>query len=40
MKHIKAAGCDNLSLEHFVNSHCSLVCYLCKLFNVKHIQKK
>ena len=33
MKRGKAAGYDNLTLEHIVNSHPSLICHLCKLFN-------
>jgi len=34
MKRGKAAGYDNLTLEHIVNSHPSLICHLCKLFNL------
>jgi len=34
MKRGKATDCDNLTLEHIVNSHPSLVCHLCKLFSL------
>jgi len=34
MKRGKAAGYDNLTLEHIVSSHPSLICHLCKLFNL------
>ena len=34
MKCGKAAGYDNLTLEHIVNSHPSLICHLCKLFDL------
>ena len=34
MKRGKAAGVDNISLEHILNSHPSLVCNLCRLFNL------
>jgi len=34
MKRGKAAGYDNLTLEHIVNSHPSLIWHLCKLFNL------
>ena len=34
MKSGKAAGYDNLSLEHIIHSHPSLICHLCKLFNM------
>ena len=38
MKRGKAAGYNNLTLEHIVNSHHILICHLCKLFNpmLKH----
>ena len=34
MKHGKAAGYDNLSLEHLIFCHPSLVYHLCRLFNL------
>ena len=34
MKRGKAAGYDNLTLEHIIHSHPSLICHLCKLFNM------
>jgi len=34
MKHGKAAGFDNLTLEHVTYSHPILVWHLCRLFNL------
>jgi hypothetical protein len=34
MKRGKAVGCDNLTLEHFIYSHPSVVWHLCRLLNL------